>query len=217
MPAVGRWAMVTSAWVSPYARAEGGLASPFLIHLSWRHIVVATSIVIIGLGVGFDIASSFAVSDEARGLYPFLAQPQSASDAQIGAFLDSVYNNLFNRSTDTAGLSYWTGQIRAALSSDKFIGSVLTDIMSGAQNTAQAQDITTLMRKVTVSLSYVHDQDRFHVPWTPADDKVDATALLHAVASDPQTVLVGIVQAYNLAFASLARTDGFGGTPSGVA
>lgn len=61
MPAVGRWAMVTSAWVSPYARAEGGLASPFLIHLSWRHSVVATSIVIIGLGVGFDIASSFAV------------------------------------------------------------------------------------------------------------------------------------------------------------
>lgn len=61
MPAVGRWAMVTSAWISPYARAEGGLAAPFLTHLSWRHVLVATLLVAIGLGVGFGIASSFIV------------------------------------------------------------------------------------------------------------------------------------------------------------
>jgi hypothetical protein len=203
---------VAATYVAFFGRGADALGFHFWVHEFAVGAASQSATALFG-----NIASSFAVSDEARGLYPFLAQPQSASDAQIGAFLDSVYNNLFNRSTDTAGLSYWTGQIRAALSSDKFIGSVLTDIMSGAQNTAQAQDITTLMRKVTVSLSYVHDQDRFHVPWTPADDKVDATALLHAVASDPQTVLVGIVQAYNLAFASLARTDGFGVNPSGVA
>jgi hypothetical protein len=73
------------------------------------------------------------------------------------------------------------------------------------------------MGKVAVSLSYVHDQERFDAPWTAADDKVDATALLHAVTADPQTVLVGIVQAYNLSLAALARSDGFGGSPGGVA
>lgn len=61
MPAVGRWAMVTSAWISPYARAEGGLASPFLTHLSWRHVVVATLVVATGLGMGFGMVSSFLI------------------------------------------------------------------------------------------------------------------------------------------------------------
>ncbi|HRI38765.1 MAG TPA: adenosylcobinamide-GDP ribazoletransferase, partial [Nitrospira sp.] len=61
MPAVGRWAMVTSAWLSPYARKEGGLAAAFLIHLSWRQVVVATFVVAIGLGVGFGIVGSCVV------------------------------------------------------------------------------------------------------------------------------------------------------------
>ncbi|MGE0576484.1 Calx-beta domain-containing protein [Reyranella sp.] len=163
-----------------------------------------------------NIASSFAVSDEAKSLYPFLVNPFDASDSQIGDFLDTIYNNLFNRSVDATGLAYWTGQIRDTLASGGLVGSVLTDIMSGAQNTTEAQDITTVMGKVAVSLSYVHDQERFNAPWTAADDKTDATALLHAVTANPQTVLVGIVQAYNLALAGLARTDGYGETPGGM-
>jgi len=42
MPAVGRWAMVVGAFHVTYARPEGGLAQPFLAHLSWRHLCVAT-------------------------------------------------------------------------------------------------------------------------------------------------------------------------------
>jgi len=42
MPAVGRWAMVVGAFDVTYARSEGGLAQPFLAHLSWRHLCVAT-------------------------------------------------------------------------------------------------------------------------------------------------------------------------------
>lgn len=68
MPAVGRWAMVTSAWISPYARAEGGLASPFLSHLSWRHVVVATVVVTAGLGVGFGMVSSILILMAAAGI-----------------------------------------------------------------------------------------------------------------------------------------------------
>ncbi len=61
MPAVGRWAMVTSAWMSPYARTEGGLAAPFLTHLSWRHVTLSTLVMVIGLVVGFGIPIAFAV------------------------------------------------------------------------------------------------------------------------------------------------------------
>lgn len=42
LPAVGRWAMVVSAMSAPYARSEGGLAQPFLSHLSVRHVLGAS-------------------------------------------------------------------------------------------------------------------------------------------------------------------------------
>ena len=42
MPVVGRWAMVMGAFHVTYARSEGGLAQPFLAHLSWRHLCLAT-------------------------------------------------------------------------------------------------------------------------------------------------------------------------------
>lgn len=53
MPALGRWAMVTLAWISPYARTEGGLAAPFLAHLSWRHVVLSTVVLTAALVEGF--------------------------------------------------------------------------------------------------------------------------------------------------------------------
>lgn len=42
MPVIGRWAMVVGAFHVTYARSEGGLAQPFLAHLSWPHLCVAT-------------------------------------------------------------------------------------------------------------------------------------------------------------------------------
>jgi len=48
MPAIGRWGMVIGAYGAPYARAEGGLAAPFLVHLSARHVFGAT-VVVLGL------------------------------------------------------------------------------------------------------------------------------------------------------------------------
>src|SRR5215467_15668949 len=44
MPAIGRWAMVVGAYRASYARAEGGLAAPFLAHLSSKHVISATVI-----------------------------------------------------------------------------------------------------------------------------------------------------------------------------
>jgi len=42
MPVMGRWAMVVGAYGASHARAEGGLAAPFLAHLSWRQVSGAT-------------------------------------------------------------------------------------------------------------------------------------------------------------------------------
>jgi adenosylcobinamide-GDP ribazoletransferase len=70
MPAIGRWAMVVGAWGAPYARPEGGLAAPFLMHLSARHVIVATVMVSAALlwmiGVVGALASVFAAAVLAR-------------------------------------------------------------------------------------------------------------------------------------------------------
>jgi adenosylcobinamide-GDP ribazoletransferase len=42
MLVVGRWAMVVGAFHVTSARSEGGLAQPFLAHLSWQHLSLAT-------------------------------------------------------------------------------------------------------------------------------------------------------------------------------
>jgi hypothetical protein len=138
-----------------------------------------------------NIASSFGVSNEAKALYPFLANPTGASDAQISSFLETVYTNLFNRSSDPTGLAYWTNQVHQTLAAGQFVGSVLVNILSGAQGT----DITTLMGKVAVSLEYVHEQKEHDMAWAGASDIAAATALLHPVTDDPHTVLVGLKNA----------------------
>ncbi len=145
-----------------------------------------------------NIASSFGISDEAQALYPFLANPFGASDGQISAFLDSVYNNLFNRGSDPAGLAYWTGETKATLLAGRFVGSILVNIMSGAQDTAAGQDITTLMGKVAVSLDYVQEQHERNTGWLGSSDVAAATALLDPVTSDPLSVLAGIRNAEDL-------------------
>ncbi|MGE0574206.1 MAG: DUF4214 domain-containing protein [Reyranella sp.] len=142
-----------------------------------------------------NIANAFGMSAEAKALYSFLGNPFGASDSQIGAFLDSVYNNLFDRSSDAGGLAYWTGQIKQTLQGGQFVGSVLIDIMSGAQDTAAGKDITTLMSKVAVSLAYVHEQQEHGTAWSGANDSAVATILLDAVSADAQTVLAGIKNA----------------------
>jgi adenosylcobinamide-GDP ribazoletransferase len=61
MPAVGRWAMVVGAYGATYARPDGGLAAPFLAHLSLRHVLGAT-VVVAGLIVwSFGLAAGLTV------------------------------------------------------------------------------------------------------------------------------------------------------------
>lgn len=142
-----------------------------------------------------DIASAFATSAEAQGKYPFLATADTASDSQIGAFLASVYGNLFNRTPDEAGQAYWIGAVKQALADGRYVGSVLVNIMSGAQNSDAGADITTLMGKVAVSLHYVEQQREHDMVWTGPSDLIAARSLLQAVNDDPYMILMGIKQA----------------------
>lgn len=138
------------------------------------------------------LASSFGVSQEAKDLYSFLARVDQAGDAEIRAFLAEVYDNLFNRAPDTAGLDYWVGETKATLASGEFVGSILVDILGGARNTPDGLDVTALIGKVIVGLRYVHQQEARGTTWTGAGDMALAKKLIDDVTSGPQSVLVGI-------------------------
>jgi len=98
-------------------------------------------------------------------------------------------------------LAYWRGEIQNALKAGQFVGSVLVNVMSGAQNTAAGQDITALMSKVAVSLEYVRQQQLYGTEWTWLDDQAQAMALLDPVADAPETVLIGMASAQALVMA----------------
>jgi len=145
-----------------------------------------------------NVAHSFGTSAEAKALYPFLANPSGSSDAQIVAFVDGVYESLFARPSDASGSNYWVGQIKQALHAHQAADLIVVNIMSGAQETAANQDITTLMSRVAVSQEYVHQQELHGTIWAGASDIAAATTLLHSVNADPESLLIGVKTAQEL-------------------
>lgn len=68
MPALGRWAMVTVAWSSPYARSEGGLAASFLTHLSLHHVLLSSFVLAVALATGLGLPAALATMGAGLGL-----------------------------------------------------------------------------------------------------------------------------------------------------
>jgi Domain of unknown function (DUF4214) len=89
------------------------------------------------------IANSFAQQSEARSAYAFLSNAASGAE---DAFLISVYDNLFDRAPDAAGLAYWKGELAAG----KPVGRMIVDIISGAQGV----DKTVIDNKTEAAQSY---------------------------------------------------------------
>jgi hypothetical protein len=130
----------------------------------------------------FDVALNFSKSAEAQNIYSFLQSPSTDSDPARVSFINSIYNHLFNRTSDAAGLAYWDNELHryqtdlangvgspagvtppldAADYFSQRVGNFIMNIIGGAQNSAAGQDITTIVNKVTVA-TYFSDQLAFH-------------------------------------------------------
>jgi hypothetical protein len=144
-------------------------------------------------------AISFGFSAEAKALYPLLAHPATATNADISTFLDSLYNNLFARPIDSAGSAYWTSQVKTSIATGQPLGLIVSAMVAGAQENAVSHDITALFNKTLVNQEYVGMQFVFQTPWGP-ENKADATNLLHSVTADASSVLIGIKTADALVF-----------------
>jgi hypothetical protein len=131
------------------------------------------------------IAASFSVQPEATNLYPFLVNPLSATATQVASFVNSVFEDLFNRApTYTNGHNFWVDQLLANLGNPQVIGESIVNIISGAQG----NDITTLDQKVAVA-TYFTDHLAASGLAFGAAALTEAQGVIAATTSDPATVV----------------------------
>jgi hypothetical protein len=107
------------------------------------------------------VAASFATQPEATSKYPYLANPNLGDP---GAFVDQVFQNLFNHTADTAGKAYWVGQLNAAKGNPNVIGQMILNIISGATGT----DDTTVKNKVEVAQDFTVKAANAGTTWNAA-------------------------------------------------
>lgn len=89
------------------------------------------------------ITTGFGNSAEAKALWGSL-------DTQVA--IDTLYQQLFNRSAEPAGLIYWTNKIASGAET---LATIARALVEGAQN----DDVTTLAKKVAVAARYTDAAD----------------------------------------------------------
>jgi Ca2+-binding RTX toxin-like protein len=97
-----------------------------------------------------DIATYFAAQEETYAVHPFFVEPSAAA---ANAFISELYLNLFNRTPDAAGLNFWSSVLQGSIAGTNAfsVGEIILEIIQGAQNTIEGQDITTLLNKIEVA------------------------------------------------------------------
>ena len=107
----------------------------------------------------YSLANVLGESERARMLYPFLQNP-TTEESDINAFLDTVYQVLFNRVPDDVGRAYWVDDIQKAIRRGDDIDPYVFTIMNGAQEPdMQVLAAKSLIAKETLFQQYQHDSN----------------------------------------------------------
>jgi len=139
------------------------------------------------------VAAAYSLAPEASTEYPLLANPSTASQADIQTFINAIYQNLFNRAADSAGLAYWTAEVNGIIATHNSltiangIGQMAVSIALAAQGTDQI----SLANKVTVAgwLTQQYEAVGVHSFPTQSAEFSFAHSLIASVTSDPATVI----------------------------
>jgi hypothetical protein len=83
------------------------------------------------------LAASIATESAVTAEYPFLANPQSATPAQVASFVNSVYENVFERAPTAIELTTAENTLTANLSNSQTVDTFILNLMLGAQGVDQ--------------------------------------------------------------------------------
>lgn len=134
------------------------------------------------------VAENFALSAEAKAMYPYLAAGGAVDHAQVDEFIRSLYANLLNRSlpSNDTGVLYWVGELRNNRTTP---GGVIGNIINAAM-VAGTQDWETIRNKVDVADYFARRFTALGRAWH-AGDYGRARRCLNNVTREGQTVTRG--------------------------
>ena len=113
---------------------------------------------------------------------------------------ERVYvGNLFNRAPDQEGQDYWVNEL---VSGNQPVGSIILSIISGAQNDANGQDITTVQHKIEIGCDWVQHAADAGINADPFTDDPEAVAGAKAALNGVDDTDASVV-------AAEAATDAF--------
>ena len=138
------------------------------------------------------VAAAYSLQPEAFAQYPLLANPSTASQADIQTFVNAIYQNLFSHPADTKGLAYWMAEINGIIATHDPLtiangfGQMSVSIALGAQGADQ----TSLANKTTVALWLTQQLEAAGIDSLGPQSKAFAFAhsLIASVTSDPASV-----------------------------
>jgi hypothetical protein len=122
----------------------------------------------------WDVAASFSASPESQSLF---------GTTFNAAAINAIYQNLFNRDAEPAGLLYWSQEVASGRLSPA--GAAL-GILLGAQNA----DLVSVNNKLAIGALFTSHLDTAPeiLAYTGDAAAASARAFLHTVTSDPATV-----------------------------
>ncbi len=130
-----------------------------------------------------EVAENFALSEEAKNVYPYFRSPNTATTNDRRVFVHDVYVHLFNREPDAEGMQYWVGELEKGHSTPgRLIGHVINAAMEGASS-----DWFVIRNKVEVGMYFAERLRHKMTPWS-ATLRGYAVEVLVGVGEDPASV-----------------------------
>jgi hypothetical protein len=149
------------------------------------------------------IANDFATQEEAIETYPSLKFP---GIAPIEDFVTEIYQNLFNRDPDSAGLTFWADAIDSGAVA---IGEAVVSIIQGATNSPAGQDLDTLENKVEAAFDWT--QTAASIPgFSFTEENEDGeTVVVEEFKDAAQAAVAGVDETTASVDAAKAATNAF--------
>ncbi|WP_386630688.1 DUF4214 domain-containing protein [Sulfitobacter geojensis] len=169
--------VLSAVYIGYYNRAADAAGIQF-----WEQVIANTSLDLEA------VATDFASQAETQTVHPFFADPATSTPS---TFITSLYQNLFNRDPDAAGLEFWSEQLQNAIDGVEgsfSVGEIIVKIIEGAVDVeGGTQDRTTILNKIEVAQDWtdaaVADGGEFD-----ADAMASAKAIIADVTSEGSTV-----------------------------
>ncbi len=181
---------LTAIYIGYYNRAPDPEGMQF-----WEAVVENTSLDLVA------ITTDFASQAETQAVYPFFADPTSAS---ASATITQIYLNLFNREPDDAGLAFWSAELEAAVAEEEgalTVGEIIAAIIEGAQSLSDGgfPDEEILLNKIEVGVDWVNSAEDADIDYATNTQAQESAA----------TILDGVTDQQITVTEALAATDEF--------